>query len=59
MNSLMFLSRGECYVCHRFTLVREKYVPRAQQTAQVCVRCLKIDEDEMVHESSKLVVAGY
>ncbi|PLX74447.1 MAG: hypothetical protein C0614_11840 [Desulfuromonas sp.] len=58
MNSLKLLSRGECHICHRLTLVRGKYVPRFQQTTQVCVRCMKVDSEDMVHESSKLVVAG-
>lgn len=58
-KSLSFLTRGECQLCHRFTRVREHYLPEAHKSAQVCARCVPVDEHDMVHESSKLVVAGY
>ena len=56
---MSFLMRGECHVCHRFTLVRDRYQPEAHKSTQVCVRCTPVDEYDMIHESSKLVVAGY
>ena len=58
-KSLSFLMRGECQVCHRLTRVRERYLPETHKTAQVCASCVPLDEYDMVHESSKLVVAGY
>lgn len=50
---------GECDQCSRRTLVRERYVVEAQKALQVCVTCVPVDGDDLTHESSKLVMAGY
>ncbi len=50
---------GECDKCSRRTLVRGRYFVEAQKSLQVCVTCVPVDGDDLTHESSKLVVAGY
>ena len=50
---------GKCDKCARHTLVRGRYMYEAQKSLQVCVTCVPADGDDMTHESSKLVMAGY
>jgi hypothetical protein len=50
---------GTCDKCSRRTLVRGRYLLETQKSLQVCVICVPVDSNDMTHESSKLVVAGY
>ena len=50
---------GKCDGCTRHTLVRARFDDEAQKSVQVCVTCVPVDGDDLTHESSKLVVAGY
>jgi hypothetical protein len=50
---------GKCDRCSRRTLVRGRYLDKAQKSLQVCVSCVPVDENDMTHESGKLVLAGY
>ena len=50
---------GRCDKCSRRTLVRRRYLLETQDPLQVCVACVPVDGDDMTHESSKLVLAGY
>ena len=50
---------GKCEECTRRTLVRARYMYEMQKSIQVCVTCVPVDGDDMTHESSKLVIAGY
>ena len=50
---------GKCDMCTRRTRVRGRYMYEAQKSLQVCVTCVPVDSDDMAHESSKLVLAGY
>ena len=59
MKLLRPLQPGACDKCSRRTLVRERYVTEVQKSLQVCVTCVPVDGDDMSHESSKLVMAGY
>jgi hypothetical protein len=58
-KTLRSLWRGECFFCHRFTMIRERFLLEQQQTAHVCARCVPVDSNDMTHESHKLVAAGY
>jgi hypothetical protein len=59
MKLLRPLWPGKCDKCTHRTLVRARYMYEAQKSLQVCVTCVPVDGDEMTHESSKLVMAGY
>jgi len=50
---------GKCDRCSRRTLVRGRYQNEVQKSLQVCVICVPVDGNDMTHESSKLVLAGY
>jgi hypothetical protein len=49
----------KCDKCTRRTLVRARYAFEEQKSIQVCATCVPVDGDDMTHESSKLVMAGY
>jgi hypothetical protein len=49
----------KCDMCTRRTRVRGRYMYETQKSLQVCVTCVPVDGNDMTHESSKLVLAGY
>lgn len=50
---------GKCDQCARRTLVRARYMCEEQKSIQVCVSCVPVDDDDLTHESSKMVVPGH
>ena len=50
---------GKCDKCARRTLVRGRYLVEVRKSSQVCITCVPVDGNDMTHESSKLVLAGY
>ncbi|PLX84142.1 MAG: hypothetical protein C0614_05250 [Desulfuromonas sp.] len=59
LKIISYLQKGECCRCHRTTLVRDRFDDLAHKVTQLCIRCVPVDGQDMVHQSSKLVAAGY